>query len=190
MWQKGQSCVFTARADYCECDNGLSSCSLVLVILESYPPLSWESGSILAQGIFSGCDWSRMKPNLSGHLWMINADMGLRPALRKTWVALINWGIINTLAYTSFSGEKHYRKRQMKRQGALWGGKHLFFFLMLVPGIQVTNKRFLDVCVSFLDVPQIVGYSLFKYSVRLRMNYSLNFWRKGWSQKGTKRSVL
>lgn len=118
MWQKGQSCVFTARADYCECDNGLSSCSLVLVILESYPPLSWESGSILAQGIFSGCDWSRMKPNLSGHLWMINADMGLRPALRKTWVALINWGIINTLAYTSFSGEKHYRKRQMKRQGA------------------------------------------------------------------------
>lgn len=70
--------------------NGLSSCSLVLVTLESYPPLSWESGSILAQGIFSGCDWSRMKPNLSGHLWMINADMGLRPALRKTWVALIN----------------------------------------------------------------------------------------------------
>ena len=62
--------------------------------------------------------------------------------LGKPGGARINWGITNTLAYTSFSGEK---QKANEETGCFQVDTAVLFLVMLLPGIWMTNKRLMVV---------------------------------------------
>lgn len=73
--------------------------------------------------------WSMMKPKLSGHLWMRNADMGLRPVFRESLRYGLDPKAELIQAYSTSFSDKSARgldcPGSKQRSASTWRGRHI-----------------------------------------------------------------